>query len=287
MKMPDNKIASVLRYFHLKLDELYTENEVDSFFWMLLESELNLIRLDFMKDPDLRMTESQLLVFMSFTKRLAKFEPVQYIAGEAHFMGRVFKVDGAVLIPRPETEELVSWVLKSISHYKTVEIIDIGTGSGCIPICLAGALKAAQVSAIDIMPNALSLAKYNAAVNKVNVDFKLADALQLEEVTDVYDVVVSNPPYVLESEKQQMRNNVLDYEPHVALFVEDTDPLLFYKSIAKWAQKSLKKGGMLFFEINEKYATETLQLLENIGFVNAEVKEDIFDKPRMIKAGRN
>ncbi|MGB0806925.1 MAG: peptide chain release factor N(5)-glutamine methyltransferase [Salibacteraceae bacterium] len=281
--MPNNKIESVLRYFHLKLDEIYSINEVDSFFWILLEAELNWSRIDFMKDPDLRMSESQLLTFIGFSRRLAKFEPVQYIAGITNFRGYDLKVSPNVLIPRPETEELVSWVLQSSNKSAKNTIIDIGTGSGCIPISIALELPNSKVEAIDIMPKALELAKENAIALGATVEFRLEDALNLNSKPNTFDVVISNPPYVLDSEKNEMRDNVLNFEPHVALFVEDSDPLLFYKSISKWAHKSLRNNGMLFFEINEKYAQETIQLLENIGFVNCEFKNDIFDKPRMVK----
>lgn len=284
MKMPDNKFTSVIQYFHQKLDDLYDSNEVESFFWILAESELQKKKLDFMKDPDIRMSESQLLTFINFSRRLAKYVPVQYIAGETDFMGLKFKVDSSVLIPRPETEELVNWVVKTVDHEAPLEIIDVGTGSGCIAISLKNLLPNSFLTGVDVMRDALATAKSNSELNNIHVDWKMRDALNMPHDVDKYDVIVSNPPYVLETEKKQMRQNVLDFEPHTALFVEDEDPLLFYEAISNWAISGLKKGGFLFFEINEKYAKETKSLLEEEGFKNVEIGTDIFDKERMVKA---
>jgi release factor glutamine methyltransferase len=284
MKMPDNKFESVIQYFHQKLDDLYDSNEVGSFFWILAESELQKRKLDFMKDPNIRMSESQLLSFINFSRRLAKFEPVQYIAGETEFMGLNFKVDSSVLIPRPETEELVNWVVKTVDHEAPLEIIDVGTGSGCIAISLKNLLPNSFLTGVDVMRDALATAKSNSELNDIHVDWKMRDALNMPHDVDKYDVIVSNPPYVLETEKEQMRKNVLDFEPHTALFVEDEDPLLFYEAISNWAISGLKKGGFLFFEINEKYANQTKLLLEDEGFKNVEIGTDIFDKQRMVKA---
>ena len=282
MKIPDNKIRSVNDYFHLNLDDLYTENEVESFFWFLLEAVFQIRKMDFMMDPQLRINEAELPRFIGFVKRLMKFEPVQYIAGETEFMGRPFKVSPAVLIPRPETEELVAWTVEELKHIGAPEIIDIGTGSGCIAISLKSDLPHSKVTGIDIQEEALKMAKRNALVNKVEVAFQKQDALQLGAEIEKYDVVISNPPYVLDSEKELMQSNVLDYEPHTALFVADSEPLLFYESIAKWAIHALKSGGKLFFEINERYASETVEMMGKLGFEDLKEKNDIFEKPRMV-----
>lgn len=284
MKMPNNKIASVNTYFHQKLDHLYNANEVDSFFWLLLDFELNIRKLDFMKDSELRMSESQLLTFISYSRRLVKFEPVQYIIGSTDFMGLDLLVNESVLIPRPETEELVNWVVKSVDSSAPLEIIDIGTGSGCIAIAMKSAMPKTFVTGVDVKREALEVAKENGAHTGIMVDWKMRDALNMPGEVDKYDVVVSNPPYVLESEKSQMSSNVLNFEPHSALFVEDDDPLMFYEAISHWAIKSIRKGGYLFFEINEKYAGKTVDLLNEYGFSEIEVKNDIFDKARMIRA---
>ncbi len=284
MKMPDNKLRSVNAYFHLKLDAFYSKNEVDSMFWILVENKLSIRKLDFMKDPDLRCNESELLDFIRYSRRLAKYEPVQYITGEEDFMGLKFKVSPDVLIPRPETEELVTWIEESVELNKNNQIIDIGTGSGCIALALKSLIPNANVIGVDLLPNALAVAMENKINLNLDVDFQEMDALHLPGDIDVYTVVVSNPPYVLESEKTEMSRNVLDYEPHTALFVDNTDPLLFYKAIGLWAISSLQKGGFLFFEINEKYGEEITEFLYSQGFKSVVVKNDIFEKPRMIRA---
>ncbi len=284
MKIPDNKIWSVLQYFHLKLDEKYSENEVDSFFWILVESELEIKKLDFLMNPEIRMSESELLRFITFTRRLLKDEPVQYIVGSTDFRGRTFKVTPAVLIPRPETEELISWIYGELKHVDKPIVIDIGTGSGCIAISLKAELNSPQVLGVDIQKEVLDVARENAEFNNQVVSFEIRDALSLKVEINSFDVIVSNPPYVLESEKLVMQANVLNFEPHTALFVEDTDPLIFYRKIAEWGIQSLKPKGFLFFEINEKYASETLNMLNELGYHQTEAKNDIFDKPRMIKA---
>jgi len=283
--MPNNKFESVIQYFHLKLDALYDSNEVESFFWILTESELNKSRLDYLKDPNIRMSESQLLTFIRFSRRLATFEPVQYIVGETDFMGNTFEVNPSVLIPRPETEELVQWILDTVSPVrKDVNALDVGTGSGCIPISLKLFASGWHVGGIDIMKDALEVAKRNGERNKAEIEWIQKDALNLEVQKEVYDVIVSNPPYVLQNEKDQMRSNVLDYEPHTALFVEDTDPLIFYRKISEWAIASLKNKGWLFFEINQKYGSELIEMLKNKGFNEVQLRNDIFDVPRMIRA---
>lgn len=286
MKMSDNKIESVIHYFHQKLDALYGSEEVESFFWILLAHELGWKRLDWMKNPDLRLTESQLLTFIAHSRRLLKNEPVQYITGESHFMDLTLSVNSSVLIPRPETEELVNWMGSTIQNSTHLEVIDIGTGSGCIALSLKRIWPEAYIKGVDIMGKALEVAQQNGDKNNLMVDWQLMDALNMPRDVEKYDVVVSNPPYVLDSEKQKMRANVLDFEPHKALFVDDSDPLLYYEAISQWASNSLKKGGMLFFEINEKYAEETKQLLNELGFSGVEVKKDLFDKYRMVKATR-
>tara|TARA_R110002050_G_scaffold204327_1_gene339665 strand:- start:152564 stop:153424 length:861 start_codon:yes stop_codon:yes gene_type:complete len=284
MKMPDNKISSVNRYFHQKLDHLYDPNEVDSFFRLLLEFELNVRRLDLLKEPDLRMSESQLLTFISFSRRLVNFEPIQYIIGATDFMGLNLHVSPSVLVPRPETEELVNWVVQTVDNSAPLEIIDIGTGSGCIALALKTAMPKTYLTGVDVKREALEVAQKNGTDTGIHVDWKMRDALNMPGDVDKYDVVVSNPPYVLNSEKQLMSPNVLNFEPHSALFVDDEDPLLFYEAISNWAINSIRKGGYLFFEINEKYAQQTLDLLTEYGFQEVTIKDDIFDKPRMIRA---
>ena len=200
------------------------------------------------------------------------------ILGETEFYGLQFKVNEHTLIPRPETEELVEWILKE----EFSSALDIGTGSGCIAITLAKNTNA-KITAIDISKEAIDVAKENTKNNKVEIDFMLQDILQAETLSKV-DLIVSNPPYILNSEKQKMESNVLDFEPDLALFISDNNPLLFYKKIGVLAEKSLNCGGKLYFEINEKYGAEILEMLSKIGFVDIALKKDINDKDRMVKA---
>lgn len=283
MQISNNKIHSVRLYFRQKLSDYYPINEIDHFFGILLESQLGYSRLDEMKNPELRMTESDLLIFFSFIRRLIGYEPIQYIVGETEFLGHKFKVNPSVLIPRPETEALVLWIV-SFYRRKSIHVIDIGTGSGCIAISLKLALNSAKVTAVDIMADALELAKENMICNDTEISFIQKDALHLPAELEQYDVVVSNPPYVLNGQKKEMRKNVLDFEPHVALFVSDAHPLVFYISIAQWAWRSLKPNGRIFFEINENFAPQILQILADIGFSHGVVKPDMYDKNRMVSA---
>ncbi len=212
-------------------------------------------------------------------------EPLQYILGEARFYGHKFKVTRATLIPRPETQELVDMIVKENSQ-TDLSVLDIGTGSGCIAISLARALKFPTVRAIDISPDAIEVAKENAQNLKVNVDFQERDMLQLDGNEDVskYDIIVSNPPYIAEMERINMELNVLSYEPATALFVPDDEPLLFYKAIIKYASKALKNKGRLYFEINPYYVVELSQEIQKYGFSDIEVVKDIHSQNRFITA---
>lgn len=226
------------------------------------------------------------------TKALMTGKPVQYVTGVCSFLDLELKVEPGVLIPRPETEELALWAtseLESIAPQRPTTVIDIGTGSGCIAISLAKRLPAAAVSACDISQQAIRVASENAYRYQVRVDFFICNILDKAMTRGhfrkhSYDCIVSNPPYVRLSEKKWMKPNVLDFEPGLALFVDDSDPLLFYRSISKLALQSLKPGGMLFFEINEGLAEESSNLLKGQGFLNVEVRSDLSDKPRFIKA---
>jgi len=208
-------------------------------------------------------------------------KPIQHIIGETEFFGLKFNVNEHTLIPRPETEELVQWILE----HEFSSALDIGTGSGCIPIALMKN-KDAEISAIDVSESALLVAKENAKINEVEINFLLQDILKTTTLP-MMDVIISNPPYVLDKEKELMLDNVLANEPHLALFVPNNNPLLFYKKIAELAFISLSKNGFLFFEINERFGKETVAMLSAIGFVDIELKKDINDKDRMIKATKN
>jgi len=275
------------QHFKESLSNLYPNTEIDSFFFLLTEEFLGLQRIDVSLQSNLQLNVKQLEHLNSALERLRKEEPIQYILEKTVFYGLPFSVNKNVLIPRPETEELVEWVLKDISlstRSKTLEIIDIGTGSGCIPITIAKNLSEANVSAIDICQEALSVAKKNAKINEVAVDFIQTDILNVDRLPQKYDIIISNPPYVRELEKMEIKNNVLENEPHLALFVEDTNPLLFYDKIADLTFDSLVKNGTLYFEINQYLGKETVDLLSKKGFSHIELRKDLFGNDRMIKA---
>jgi release factor glutamine methyltransferase len=275
-------------FFNEALSAIYPKTEIDSFFFILMEEKLNLQRIDTVLKPDYLITEKNLIDLKTIVKRLQKEEPIQYIIGTTEFYGLPFLVDKNTLIPRPETEELVTWVLdeiKVLTNNKITElsILDIGTGTGCIPISLAKNLTSLNISAIDISPEALLIAKQNAILNKVRIAFIELDILGAKSLPQKYDVIISNPPYVRELEKEEIKNNVLENEPHLALFVADENPLIFYNKIADLAKQQLSKNGMLFFEINQYLGKETASMLAEKGFKNIQLKKDLFGNDRMIK----
>lgn len=218
--------------------------------------------------------------------RLKKYEPIQYILGECRFCGLSFQVAPGVLIPRPETAELVNWIISDSNGKRPVRILDIGTGSGCIAITLARRLKASTVTAWDISAAALQTARKNAERNQVRINFLQTDILQSAIPEHSTDILVSNPPYITEKERTEMESNVLDWEPELALFVPDDDPLLFYRAIARHGLHLLKENGWLYFEINRSYGKETTELLARLGYQDIELKKDSYDNDRMIKAKR-
>jgi release factor glutamine methyltransferase len=271
--------------FLQELSSLYDEKEIESFFYIVLESFHNIKRIDLALNPEMEMDAMQLLRWESVLSELKKEKPIQYIVGETEFYGLPFLVNENTLIPRPETEELVEWILESTKYQSQntkLKVLDIGTGSGCIAISLAKNLPNAQVSAIDVSEKALATAKKNAEINKVNVDFILKNILETEDLNEQFDIIVSNPPYVRNLEKAEIKPNVLEFEPHLALFVDDNDALLFYRKIAQLAKKNLSENGQLYFEINQYLGKETVELLEILGFKNIILKKDIYVNDRMI-----
>jgi len=281
--------------FLQELSPLYDEKEIESFFYIVLECFHNKKRIDLALNPEMEMDALQLLRWESVLSELKKEKPIQYILGETEFYGLPFLVNENTLIPRPETEELVDWILQSTKlevQNTKLNILDIGTGSGCIAISLAKNLPNAQVAAIDVSEKALVIAKENAKVNAVEVNFIQTDILKMDDLDQLptsnfqlpthFDIIVSNPPYVRNLEKVEIKPNVLAYEPHLALFVEDTDALLFYRKIAELALKNLSENGQLYFEINQYLGKETVQLLESLGFKNIELRKDIYGNDRMI-----
>ena len=276
-------------FFNEALSAIYPKTEIDSFFFILMEEKLQMQRIDTVLKPNFLITEKNLIDLKTIVKRLQKEEPIQYIIGNTEFYGLPFLVDKNTLIPRPETEELVTWVLdeiKVLTNNKITElsILDIGTGTGCIPISLAKNLTSLNIFAIDISPEALLIAKQNAILNKVIIEFIELDILCAKSLPQKYDVIISNPPYVRELEKVEIKNNVLENEPHLALFVADENPLIFYNKIADLAKQQLSKNGMLFFEINQYLGKETVNMLVKKGFKNIQLKKDLFGNDRMIKA---
>ena len=276
----------ILQYKQLFLNELqptYDIMEAESFFYIALEDWLHLKRIDLALQPELEFTAEQLLQWDQLKQQLLQQQPIQYIIGHTEFMGLQFQVTPATLIPRPETEELVMLILNQHPQCNG-RILDIGTGSGCIAISLAHSLPNAQVMAIDVSPQALEIATANATRNNVSVDFLLKDILLTEQLDFSCDLIVSNPPYVRNLEKVEIQLNVLEHEPHLALFVSDEDPLLFYRKIAQLAQKSLLPNGKLYFEINQYLGRETADLLVSLGYTNVVLHKDCYNNDRMLSA---
>ena len=270
-------------HFFDSLKNIQDEQEIESFFFILTEYLHNIKRVDVALNPNFELSEDDVEKWNAILAELQLEKPIQYITGEAWFFRLRFEVNENTLIPRPETEELVEWILSSSIIHHPSSILDIGTGTGCIPISLKTNLPKANVSAIDVSEKALEVAKRNAISNKVDISFIQANILEVEDLSQYFDIIVSNPPYVRNLEKEEIKKNVLDYEPHLALFVEDTDALLFYRKIAQLALKNLTPNGLLFFEINQYLGKETIELLQNLGFKNVELKKDIYGNDRMIR----
>ena len=272
-------------HFFNSLKNIQDEQEIESFFFILTEYLHNLKRVDVALNPNFEISDTAIEKWNAILAQLQQEKPIQYITGEAWFYGLRFEVNENTLIPRPETEELVEWILNSpiIKYPSPINVLDIGTGTGCIPISLKANLPQANVSAIDVSEKALEVAKRNAQSNNAEINFIQTNILEVRDLNQHFDIIVSNPPYVRNLEKQEIKKNVLDYEPHLALFVEDTDALLFYRKIAQLALKNLSPNGLLFFEINQYLGKETIELLENLGFKNIELKKDIYGNDRMIR----
>jgi len=279
-------LKSLKTYFSTALKGYYPETEIQSFFNMLSEHILKMQRIDISQNLYSVVSGKKYDKFEVAIDRLKTYEPIQYILGNTEFYGLNFKVNPSALIPRPETEELVAWIINEHEGKDEISILDIGTGSGCIAISLAKHLPNAKVFALDVSSEALSLAMDNALANDVDVVFIEADVHDWNFDDLQFDVIVSNPPYVRELEKEKMSTNVLDYEPHLALFVKNDDALLFYRKIAEVANDVLKPKGQVYFEINENLGSETSLLMSESGYNNVELKKDVFEKDRMIKANK-
>ena len=277
--------SELREYIHHKLEILYPKSEINAFYFILLEHYGKYSKATILAKSDTLLTEDIAQPILRAIRELQTAKPIQYILGETEFFSNRFFVNENVLIPRPETEELVDWVLQEYpDKSEKIKILDVGTGSGCIAISLAKALPNAVVTAIDVSEGALKVAKRNAELNSVVTYFLQQDILQIETLPDKYDIIISNPPYVRELEKKEIRHNVLEYEPHLALFVPDNNPLLFYDKIATLAQRSLNPNGSLFFEINQYLGQEMQTLLEQKLFTEITLRQDLFGNDRMIKA---
>ncbi len=279
-------LKEIKNNFHEQLDALFGKDEVGSFYFILTEYLHGMKRIDLALSPNFQISEEEVQKWEAIISELKTEKPIQYIIGETWFYDSKFYVNEHTLIPRPETEELVDWIVSKFpktQNPKAITVLDIGTGTGCIPISIKKNIPQAEVFAIDVSEEALKVAKRNAIENKVEVHFILQNILDAEKLESKFDVIVSNPPYVRNLEKEEIKKNVLEYEPHLALFVEDNDALLFYRKIAQLAKESLTENGKLFFEINQYLGKETFELLEQLGFQNIELRKDIYSNDRMIK----
>lgn len=295
-------MKDILNQIHNALQKHYPEREAKAIARLILEIRFDITVLDICMGKVKQFSEEERRVLENILDRLAKKEPIQYVLGETFFCGLPFKVAPGVLIPRPETEELVEWILTDTST-DAPQILDIGTGSGCIALALSHKLPLAKVTACDISPEALAIAKENAENLHLDIQFKMTDILQYHHIDTLdpkstslilekpesatgYDIIVSNPPYVCTNEADLMEEHVLAYEPHLALFVPDDNPLLFYHAIAHFAWLNLKADGTLYLEINQRMGRETKQFLQHIGFNQVEIRKDFYGNDRMIKCSR-
>lgn len=274
-----------LIYMEKELENFYPATEIRSFYYLIVEKLSTLSRTEIIANKNTVFSEEQHQTVHAIIKQLKNFVPIQYILGETEFYGLTFHVNTSVLIPRPETEELVEWIQKENDRNKDLDILDIGTGSGCIATSLKGIFPNAKVDAYDVSVSALEVAKTNAQKNKLTVNFSQVDILnQTSWPQNKWDIIVSNPPYIPEQEKLEILPNVLNHEPHLALFVPNETPLLFYDVIALFAKLNLKPKGMLYFEIHKDAGESCMELLSNLGFTNIELRKDISGNDRMIRA---
>ena len=282
-------LLQLQKYFQQQLRANYPDSEIENFFFWTLEEILGIQRIDFVLQKNNAVDCQNIDRIKKVIQRLRNEEPIQYIFGSTEFYGLLFNVSTDTLIPRPETEELVEWIIETVkqdeylSSLSELRILDIGTGTGCIAITLTKLIPSANTTAVDISKNALTVAESNSALNEVNVHFVISNVLELSSLENEFDIIVSNPPYVRNSEKIEIKNNVLKYEPDTALFVEDDDPLLFYRKIGKLSLESLNPNGYLFFEINQYLGKEMVDLLSDLGYQHIELRKDVFGNDRMTR----
>jgi len=284
MEVRSNKLADIRKHYRNVLSDVFSDHEADVLVFQLLIAFTGNSKVEVLAHPERTISESELLKIHFGIKDLLKNKPIQYVTGKAEFYGLTFNVNSKVLIPRPETEELVEQVLKKYPADKPLEILDVGTGSGCIAISLKHYLPKSKVTAIDVSGFALEVAKENSNLNNTPIDFKKVDFLNPDALADLdsFDVIVSNPPYVRPSEKIHMKENVLAYEPAIALFVEENDALVFYRAIAEFCSTHLLKKGWFFCEINQYLHDEVCDLFNKAGFENVQADRDLFGNYRFI-----
>lgn len=273
--------------FYDALNNLYCHSEIDVFFYSLMEYYFHKPKVDVYLNQDQKLDQTSEIIMINALNELTNYKPLQYITSQTEFYGLKFNLSESVLIPRPETEELVEWIIKDhIFIENEFKILDLGTGSGCISVSLARFLKKSRVYAVDLSDKALVQAHENAKLNNVEVIFELCDILDenLPDHFKNFEVFVSNPPYVRNLEKNEIKQNVMHYEPHMALFVTDNDPLEFYRAILQIATKRLVSGGKLYFEINQYLGIEMMDLVMSFGFYDIELKKDSFGNDRMLRA---
>lgn len=283
------KLKDLAARFADHLDNIYGSEEAHAIFLIAIGSVLRYSRADYLLKKEEGLEEGQVMRLLQMLTELQNGRPVQYVIGETFFYGLPFKVSPSVLIPRPETEELVEWVIESNALAAVtgdhLRLIDIGTGSGCIAVSIKKKLPTTKVFALDISKDALDIASANAILNQVDIHFIEADIRNFV-TPEKFDVIVSNPPYIRLQEKEEMEDHVLDHEPHLALFVPDESPLVFYEAIADFAWASLSDFGLLFFEINANLGKQTVEMLASKSFINIELRKDMQGKDRMVKCQR-
>ena len=286
MEVKSNRIGDVRNHYRQKLANIYSDKEAETLLFILIAEYTGLTRAEILMKPEEPISESQLLKIHFGVKALQNHKPIQYVIGKTDFFGLTFILTPDVLIPRPETEELVDWIIHDQTNHKITNVLDIGTGSGCIAIVLKKHFPNAAVEAVEFSPGAVAVSQKNNEMNNAGVVIKQMDFLDQKQWDSLgqYDLVVSNPPYVRQSEKKEMKLNVINYEPDRALFVTDADPLIFYRHIALFSKAHMKPGGSVFCEVNQYLANETVKLFEELLTRDVELKRDVFGNNRFLKA---
>ncbi len=288
MFVKGNTLNDIRIYFQERLSPYFSSSEIQLIVKVSVCKRLDISETEYMLSSGVRFSESDLLFFREVVHRLLKDEPFQHIMGETEFYGLILKTDERALIPRPETEELVAWVVEDLKEMEHSSVLDLCSGSGCIALALRSALKGSNVLAVELSHEAAELIRENAGLTGLNIDVLESDVLDARQYQyydrEVFDAVVSNPPYIPRMDAERMAANVLEFEPHMALFVEDADPLLFYRIISENCRYNLKPGAHLYFEIHEDLADGVMEVLEKNGFVNIELRKDLQGRNRMVRA---